>query len=430
MAGNLQRVAQPEALARTRPEQSTSGTEPLASLGREQPAANRLKPLAIITIPAAAHPHPRLLLLGLVAARPTPANLAAVARLFRVSRPTARAWRDALLRAGLVEKTGAGFLAIVPATFDRWRAEQAQLLAAAGRSWRAGTLPAALLAVGRGHRGRRLPPAQLLAAAVLIGEARRERHGVASDSELAARAGCSRNTLRAARAALAAAALVLVRRVRRGRGRMIAATCSPTCWATAMAGSATMLRLAERHRRGARRRGNGLNSPLTPQRDSQKQRPIKAGGASGRSGQGSGRDRHAAIGPLLAGLGVQLAATRKQATPPPTWIGALLRPDALARLAKRSPVQGVVEVLRAAQVYERAPRRRDAAAGVLAHRLGKQAAIALVAVLADVLLDRPRNVGALLAWRCGELARGANPITRRGVPWGQLIADARQAVSA
>ena len=69
-----------------------------------------------------------MLLLGLVAARPTPANVAAVARLFRVSRPTARAWRDALLRAGLVEKTGAGFLAIVPAAFDRWRAEQAQLL--------------------------------------------------------------------------------------------------------------------------------------------------------------------------------------------------------------------------------------------------------------------------------------------------------------
>ncbi|MFN7669966.1 MAG: hypothetical protein ACK5S5_05930, partial [Planctomycetota bacterium] len=76
---------------RSRPEQRSGISVALASLGRKRPAANRLKPLVQITVPAAATPHPRQILLGLVAARPTPANVAAICRLFRISRPTARA---------------------------------------------------------------------------------------------------------------------------------------------------------------------------------------------------------------------------------------------------------------------------------------------------------------------------------------------------
>jgi hypothetical protein len=356
--------------------------------------------------------------------------------LFRISRPTARAWRDRLLHAGLVAEVD-GWLQLVPDRFAAWKAEQARALAASGRSWRCGRLPAALLAVGRGHDIAGLTPRQLLAAATLIAEADRERDGIAADAELAARAGCSRNTLRAARAALILAGLLLATKVRRGRSAMTRAQVTKQAWRTALAGLARMAQLADRHRRGARRRrGKPLNTPPCPYGDFQKAEQKQILGRRGASSaQEPTRNRHVAIETLMAGLGRHMRH-HAASTPPPSrsrYLEQLLTPAALARLARMNPATACEQVLMGAGAMSRSPQRRSAAAAMVARalgRAGKPAAVALVAVLADVLLDRPRDVGAVLSWRCGALARGGLPVNRTTTPWSQLIADARQVVSA
>lgn len=399
--------------------------------GGGEPNLTTRTPTAI-PIPAAAKPRPHLLLLGLVAARPAPANVAALARLFRISRPTARAWRDHLLRAGLLAIVD-GWLQLVPDRFAAWKAEQAQALAAAGRSWRAGLLPVGLLAIGRGHHVHRLPPAQLLAAAHLVAEADRDRQHVVADHELARRAGCSRGTLRTARDALVAAGVLLVRRVRRGMGAMILARLSRECWRTALAGLAALAQLAERHRRGAQRRGKPLNAPPCPQGIFQKAEQKQSLGRRGASSQEPTRDRLVAINALLAGMAKHcsaVAAPKPPTNDPMRHLRTMLAEPGLRRLHGMNPATAAEQVLLAAGAMSRSPRRRRDAAGLLAARLGRSAGTVLAAVVADVVLDRPRDPGAVLAWRVGELAAGRNPVRRRGVPLGQLIAAARQQVSA
>lgn len=329
-----------------------------------------------------------------------------------------------------------GWLQLDAERFAAWKAEQAQLLAAAGRSWRCGRLPVVLLAVGRGHDVAGLTPRQLLAAAVLIDEADRERDGIAADAELAARAGCSRNTLRTARAALVLAGLLLATRVRRGRSAMVRAKVTKQAWRTALAGLAAMAQLAERHRRGARRRrGKPLNTPPCPYGESKPQQLRQAWGPNRRSADAC-RSRGVAIADLLAGLGRHMRHHAADTPPPPPrsrYLAQLLTPAALGRLAGMNPAKACEEVLMGAGAMSRSPQRRSAAAATLARalgRAGKPAAVALVAVLADVLLDRPRDVGAVLAWRCGALARGGMPINRPTTSWEHLIADARRVVSA
>jgi DNA-binding IclR family transcriptional regulator len=68
-----------------------------------------------LAVPAAAEPHPEHLLLALIRQQRTPANVAAVARLFGVTRPTIRRWRDRLLAADLIAENGTtGYWTITP----------------------------------------------------------------------------------------------------------------------------------------------------------------------------------------------------------------------------------------------------------------------------------------------------------------------------
>ena len=124
-----------------------------------------------LVVPAAAEPQPEHLLLALIRQQRTPANVAAVARLFGVTRPTIRRWRDRLLAAGLIAEDAAGVWIVSAATFARWQAEQVQLVAADGRSWRAGVLQVALLRIGRGRNHK--PRIQ-----VTDGTPQRHSHGV------------------------------------------------------------------------------------------------------------------------------------------------------------------------------------------------------------------------------------------------------------
>ncbi len=395
------------------------------------------KPTKTLTIPAAAQLRDEHLLLGLVASQPrTAADVLALARMFGRDAKTIRRWRAALFRDGLVVQRD-GWLELDRSAFDRWRAQQLAELHAAGRPWRSATLPVVLLAVGPNARRRVLPAAQLRAAAIIVSEAMRARTGIAADAELAAAAGVSTPTLRAARRALKRRGIIAVQVERRGRARRILrVTVTKNAWRFSLAGEQVLERLALLHLRGARGGRERLSSPHSPEGRTPEQSSLRSQvGRAEQSRAEPRRDRGDAIADLIARCTVNANARRHEGSPLPKNLGDLLREGTLERLeriAARDPVAACVQVLAAVGSWNRAPRKRAAAAGLLVqrHRLG--AWVHLLAAVADAVADGVRDVAAVTCWRWRALL-GREPklaLTRPSAPIAALIAAARQRLTA
>ena len=383
-----------------------------------------------LAVPAAAEPHPEHLLLALIRQQRTPANVAAVARLFGVTRPTIRRWRDRLRDAGLIGEDAAGYWTINAATFARWQAEQVQLIAAAGRSWRAGVLPVALLRIGRGRNHKPMPPTQLLAAAQLVAEAMRDRAGTPADAEVAHRAGVAIGTVRKAKQALRARKLVKLVNERHGRARVVRVVPTRDCWATQLAGDRRLEPLAEHHLRGARGGGKRLAPPHEPRRENPDRKPLKQQVGQTQKQTQHRHDHGDRIGQLLDAVAGRRSIVAA-AAPPPS-LTALLDPANVQRLLRMPPSRAVEQALLAAGCWTRAHRRREQAVGLLIRRHGARAVALLLGVVADAAADRVRNVAAVTSWRFQKLL-GAAPqlaLTRQNASLGDILDAGRQAVAS
>jgi hypothetical protein len=132
---------------------------------------------------------------------------------------------------------------------------------------------------------------------------------------------------------------------------------------------------------------------------------------------------------------VSANARRHEGAPLPKNLGDLLREGTLERLeriASRDPVAACAQVLAAAGCWNRAPRKRTDAAGLLVQRHGRAAWAHLLAVVADAVADGVRDVAAVTCWRWRALL-GREPrlaLTRPSAPIAALIAAARQRLTA
>jgi hypothetical protein len=97
-------------------------------------------------------------------------------------------------------------------------------------------------------------------------------------------------------------------------------------------------------------------------------------------------------------------------------------PQALKRLLRMPAPRAIAQVLAMMQVFDKAPRRREG----LAVQVGKVLGVAQVLALAcDVVLARPRSVGAVLLQRLKRaLAGNVEPLSRCRADWpiGRFIA--------
>ena len=164
---------------------------------------------ALLSLLPTASPCDADLLLALVLAQQTPANVEGIGRLFGVSRPTARRWISQLVAAGLVVETADRYLIPQDEPVAAWLAQQEKALADAGRSRRHGVIPKVLLGVGRRQS---LTAPQLRAAGVIVDEAMRKRDGISRAAELAARAGGALGPRRPARLRLVQLGIIAIRR--------------------------------------------------------------------------------------------------------------------------------------------------------------------------------------------------------------------------
>ncbi|MBM4438065.1 MAG: hypothetical protein FJ029_12730, partial [Actinobacteria bacterium] len=318
-----------------------------------------------------------------------------------------------------------------------WKAQQAQALAAAGRSWRHGVLPLVLLGMGRRQQ---MTPKQMRAAGVIVAEALRKRDGIASDAEQAEQAGVAIGTLRAARRRLVQLGIVAVRREKRGRSRMVRVTLLARAWTRHLAGVQVLADLAERSRRGAAGGGQRLVPPPNPRRGYSEANALRAPVGSSRSlgaaeptPKQRPRDRRLDLADLLAGVTRRCVAVNAATPASPSNLNALLAPDAVQRLLLRMPAHRALEqVLLAVGVWTRAPKRRQRAVGMLTRRHGSAAPGLLLAVIADALLDQVRSPAAVVAHRMGRLLSGrpSMALTRCNTAPAQLIDAARRAVAS
>ena len=391
---------------------------------------------ALLSLLPTASPCDADLLLALVLAQQTPANVEGIGRLFGVSRPTARRWISQLVAAGLVVETADRYLIPQDEPVAAWLAQQEKALADAGRSRRHGVIPKVLLGVGRRQS---LTAPQLRAAGVIVDEAMRKRDGISSDAEQAERAGVAIGTLRTARHRLVQLGIIAIRREKRGRSRMVRCKLLARAWTRHLAGEQVLADLAERSRRGAAGGGKRLVPPPKPLRGSSEANALRAPvgssrslGAAAPSPKQRPQDRRLDLADLLAGVTRRCVAVNA-ATPASTaHLNALLAPDGVQRLMRMPADRALEQVLLAAGVWTRAPKRRQRSIGLLVHRHGRHAPALLLAVVADALLDRVRNPAAVVAHRLPLLLSGrpSMALTRCSSTPAALIAAARRAVAS
>lgn len=346
------------------------------------------------------------------------------ARALACSRDSARRWADELVRLGLAERS-AGWLVATAAGRERLR--------------RCDPLPRRLLRPGVADR----TPALLRAASVLYGETigpRASRHGVRGDRERADLAGVHRSTIRGARSLLASVGVVTFGEVRRGRAVLVRAAPltkdgTPIGSHGRPVGAATRNAVAEA---AARRRGTaartsrvtaaGTGSPIVlPTGETPMQGPA-APATEGSQKRASLQDGWPAaarrrtpasasqvLGALLPDLPAAKADRSAQAASSSAKAAAELRrlardSAAVARLLRMPQAKAVEQVLAAAQVLDRAPKRRAGLALQVARVLDSAQVLALAL---DVVLGRPRNVGAVMLGRLKRAIAGTGELLTR-----------------
>lgn len=381
----------------------------------------------------------RLLLVALAADRPDghPDNCSATGRALGVSRESVRRWRDSAIADGLLA-VAAGRLVLGPswpAWCDRARSE----FHARGAVWSWDPVPRRFL------RGR--SPDLIHAAAMVYRDTCGDgsRRWIRSDAERAAAAGTSRATVAAARAALAAAGMVQVRRHRRGRASLVSVAMADG--SKARHGSPMSDGRAERQQRsadrGRRRRpparrchtaaqsrcNIGEHPPLVPQGNSTPSGPLAPVAAAAAPVARAGIDgRIVPIG---------LHGRQQQKEDPEGRLRALLADDRRVRAFVAGGGSGehrARELLAAAGVFNASRRRLEGWPKLLAKRWGTAAPAMVLGVLADVAAARgrsaPRSFGAVVAARLPRLLAGrpadALSESRRGMTLRQLLQAARR----
>ena len=399
-----------------------------------------------------------MLLLGVALDVPGgwPDNCTDTARLFGVTREAVRDWRGRLVAAGLVTLEGGR---IVPT--GRARA----LLRCSD------PLPRRLL---RG-RGPRPSPEALRACASLTADTigpRADRRGVRTDRERADAVGVSEKTVRAARRLLASLGLLAATVEQRGRARVVrvvaerdargkprSAHGSPPAEARLQAAAERAERGRARLRRGANEmpseganekalpmQGPSVPSPMQPAEPAQADGDTiasRSGGCpEGQQAESAGvavpvadptrrhRSAPATVGDVLAAMVPDLPAAKadraESAASSSVRAAAELRrlaadPQAVPRLLRMPAPRAVAQVLAAAQVYDKAPRRRDVFAVQVARVLDP---VRVLMLALDVVLGRPRNVGVVLLGRLKRTIAGEGELlTRCRASWpiGQFL---------
>lgn len=382
------------------------------------------------------------MLLALVLDRPAghPDNCSATGRTLGQHRDTVRRHRAELLRLGLavVER---GFLVGTD-------------VARALRQQGCDPLPRAIL---RGAGGRPTT-AMMRAAAIVYADAvgwRAGRHGCRSDSERAGLAGVARKTVVAARMMLVERGLVTVEELRRGRAGLRRARLTADRVAThgCPMSEARSVRLADLARRGRSRPHGGAvpgDSEGAVRGDTPMQSPLGTVPMQAPPAPPSGfqiaalRDgwapRRGSTAPAADLVGVAVAAmlppnlqhhlrdeagaeraeaeAGERAAAHDAACAELRRlagdRGAVARLLALPDDRGCAQLLALLRVDDRAPRRR---AGRAVH-VGRLVGTAkLLAIAADTLLGRPRNLAAVLLQRVQRVADGESPQTRCRRDW-------------
>lgn len=397
-----------------------------------------------LPIPRAADLGTSRLLLALVMQRGSyPNNVRDVAQRFGVNRATVRAWRSQLVSLGLVVDRG-DVLEVDAKSIERWKTEQAQKLAAQGIPWTCDALPWSCLRRPKKNPNANAPPKltprQMLAAAVMVGEAWSHRSGIRTDAERAAVAGVGISTVSDARRLLIELELLDVEIVRRGNAKRLvrlvwrkkASHGSPLSQqhAAELALRASRGRLRRATEVVAEQRAEVVAEQRTPERPTDVPRTAKPAPEPRtlRTGWGEKLEH------LAKHLGHRRPHARKQQRNRATIAAALLTEHAATKLARMTPTLACDQALLAVGAWaETAKQRRNAVAALTAH-YGRKAVGMVLSVIADALLDDVRDLGAVVAHRCRRLttSKAQTTVAEHRRSWGlsRLLREAREHAQA
>jgi hypothetical protein len=396
------------------------------------------------------------LLLGLVMQSGTyPGNVSDLAKRLNTTRTTVRRWRAELVDLGLVTDDG-DRLHINGEAVEAWKADQARKLAEQGIPWTCDALPWACLRDDDSDAPR-LTPTQMLAAAVLVGEAWCSRPGIRTDKERATIANVGVSTVRQARDLLVAHELVEVELVRRGHARKLARL----VWLKKAAKGSPLSQkradlLALRAARGRRRQPEEVVTqqrtevvtqqrtpePLTenPEQGSRSRRVASTQTPAVRcvNEEEAAEASRAGWGAKLESLAKHLRHRRPNATKPErnraVIARELLNDHAAVKLARMEPRRACEQVLMAAGAWLETRQKRCNAVDALVTHYGRHAVTTLLAVVADAVLDDVRDLGAVVAHRCSRLttskAQTAVAEDRRSWALSKLLRAAREHTEA
>jgi hypothetical protein len=405
-----------------------------------------------LPIPRAADLGLARLLLGLVMQSGTyPGNVSDLAKRLNTTRTTVRRWRAELVDLGLVTDDG-DRLHINDEAIQAWKAEQARKLAEKGIPWTSDALPWACLRDDETDAPR-LTPTQMLAAAVLVGEAWCSRPGIRTDKERATIAKVGVSTVRQARDLLVAHELVEVELVRRGHARKLARL----VWVKKAAKGSPLSQkrsdlLALRAARGRRRqpvevvtqqRTEVVTQQRTPEppTESPERRAPSRVVASTQTPAIRCVNEEEASEALRAGWGAKLETLAKRLRhrrpnePKPqrnrTVIAReLLNDQAAVKLARMDPRRACEQILMAAGSWLETRQKRCNAVEALVTHYGQHAVTTLLAVVADAVLDDVRDLGAVVAHRCSRLttSKAQTAVAEDRRSWGlsRLLEAARE----
>lgn len=352
-----------------------------------------------------------------------------------------------LARRGLVEQRD-GFLVATTAGRARLR--------------RCDPLPRRLLRPG--VAGRTL--AVLRAAAVLYGETlgmRAHRHGVRGDRERADLAGVHRETVAKARTLLASVGLATFAEARRGRALLVRAAAVTDATGRPVGSHGRPLGKAARERAAdaaAKHRGTTAETgrvttaetgpPIQCSSSTLPMQPATPAGANGSKRaslqdgcpaepirqpqpERSGRSQSVAdvlnvlVPDLPAAEATRAATVTSSSEKARTELARIAAdPQAVPKLLRMLRQKAVEQVLAAAQVFDRSPKRRAGLAVQVARVLAPEQVLALAV---DVVLGKPRNIAAVLLGRLKRAMAGKGELLtwcRASWPIGRFLDTLRE----